>query len=111
MAGQQAAIYNAYVASTTKNNVEPVTFKGDEEVFAILRREIADFDFHKPYSHTTRFWDNDGRTKVFKLDDGRIAEYATTNTAFGTALLAIFDEHKDWFNYRKPMGRFHYFNT
>ena len=23
---------------------------------------------------------------------------------------AVFDKEEDWFNYRKPMGRFHYFN-
>jgi hypothetical protein len=111
MPGQQHAIYSAYVATTTKNNVEPSTHKGDREVFEILRREISGFDFYAPYSHATRFWDNDARTKVFKFDDGRIAEYATMNTAMGTPLLAIFENHADWFNYRKPMGRFHYFNT
>ncbi|MCO5157541.1 MAG: hypothetical protein M9945_12475 [Aquamicrobium sp.] len=109
MAGQQEAIYNSYVASTTKHNVKPVTFKGDSEVFEILRANGVDFD--KPYSHSTRFWDNDARTRVFKFDDGRIAEYATTNSAMGTALLAVFETHDDWFNYRKPMGRFHYFNA
>lgn len=109
MAGQQKAIYNAYVSSTTKNNAEPVTFKGDREVFEILKANGV--DFKTPYSHTTRFWDNGPRTKVFKFDDGRIAEYAETNTAMGIALLAIFENHDDWFSYRKPMGRFHYFNA
>ena len=110
MAGQQMAIYTAYKESTERNNVEPVeVLKGDENVWSILKAE--DVDFHKPYSHTTRYWDNDARTKVFKFADGRIAEYATTNTAIGTPLLAIFANHDDWFNYRRAMGMFHYLNT
>lgn len=112
MANQQGEIYNAYVARTECNNVEPgPCIKGDTAVFAELRANITDFDFSKPYSHTTRYWDNGPRTKVFKFDDGRVAEYATTNTAIGTALLVVFEKRDDWFNYRRAMGMFHYLNT
>lgn len=106
---QQAAIYDAYVKRTTANNVEPVEHLSGSDVWAVLKAQGV--DFHKPYDFTTRYWDNDSRTRVFKFDDGRVAEYGTTNTAFRSPLLAIFANHEDWFSYRRPMGRFHYFNT
>jgi hypothetical protein len=111
MANKQFEIYQAYKEQTERNNVKPGPCISGDAVFKELRANIADFDFHKPYSTTTRYWDNDARTKVFKYDDGRIAEYATTNSAIGTALLVVFEKHEDWFNYRRAMGMFHYLNT
>jgi len=110
MAGQQAAVYNGYVASMTKNNVEPSLQIEGAEVSKFLEANIKGFNFYTPFSHTTRFWSNDSTTRVFKLDDGRIAEFARGSGWAGKVLLAVFDKEEDWFNYRKPMGRFHYFN-
>jgi hypothetical protein len=111
MANQQSDIYNAYVERTERNNVNPgPCIKGDA-VFVELRANIADFDFSKPYSYTTNYWDNDSRTKVFKFDDGRIAEYATDNSYFRTPLLVIFEQEEDWSNYQRAMGMFHYLYT
>lgn len=109
MAGQQAKIYQAYKEQTERNNVEPTVKIDGDAVWQFIRKN--GIDFQNPYSHTTRYWDNGPSTRTFKLADGRVAEYATTNSAMGWPLMVVFDRFDDWFNYRRAMGMFHYLYT
>lgn len=103
MANKQQAIYDGYVKHTTANNVEPTKLNG-EEAWAFLKEN--GIEFSKPNSYTTNYFDGGRGARVWNLKDGRVVEYAPG--AFGRVLLAVFDNVRDYLNYRRPMGMFHY---
>lgn len=106
MAGQQFEIYQNYAKATTKNNVEPTQME-DEQGWDFLKAN--GIDFKNPTTYTTKFFDGGKGARVWRLNDGRVVEYAPG--AFGRALFAVFDKAIDHVNYRRPIGMFHYLYT
>lgn len=99
MAGQQEIIYNNYVKSFD-HIVKPEILTEWPQLAEGETMEKTDW---------TRKWGESYRTQVYKTSNGRIIEVETIS--WYKTLFAVFENHNDWFNFRRPMGMFHYLNT
>lgn len=99
MANQQEAIYQNYV-ETFKDVVKPEIFtrwpemaEGEEMELTTRTRKVGE-------SYSTR---------VYVTSKGRVIEQETVS--WYKTLYYVFERDEDWWNYRKPLGMFHYLNT
>lgn len=99
MAGQQQVIYNNYV-NTFKDVVQP-------EILTKLP-ELRDGEEMELSTRTRRVGES-YNTRVYVTNEGRVIEQETVS--WYKTLYFVFERDEDWWNYRKPMGRFHYMNT
>lgn len=101
MANQQETIYNNYLA-TFADVVRPVTVKNEWPT-------MAEGETMEQVSETRKVGES-YRTRVYRTSAGRIIEAEPIGNGWNN-LFHTFETEKDWQNFRKPLGMFHYLNT
>jgi hypothetical protein len=105
MAGQQAALYEAYRQDFAKKNadvIEPVLVDIKEVLPLRVQRDCYDV-----ITRSCKYWGNSG--DVVNLSDGRVAEFCDTRSIVPVQVAAVFPDIKAWTNYRKPLNFRGYF--
>lgn len=107
MANQQQIIYNNYVA-TFANVVQPTVLpKGTWP--EKLEGEIWTKECGR-YCRTAKWAEREyGSTAVYSTSTGRVIEFQSLHRGL-SFIVAVFENEKDWLNFRRPMGMFHYFH-
>jgi len=105
MAGQQAAIYEAYRQDFANKNADVIepTLIDIKEVLPLRVQK----DCYDVISRSCKYWGNSG--DVVNLSDGRVAEFCDTRSIVPVQVAAVFPDYRAWSNYRKPMNFRGYF--
>jgi len=107
MAGQQAAIYQAYLqdwAMKNPNVIEPTLV----DIWEVLPLRVQK-DCYDVIARSCKFWGNSG--DVVRLSDGRVAEFCDTRSIVPVQKAAVFPDYKAWSAYRKPLNFRGYFEV
>lgn len=109
MVSAQETYYAGYVKLVTKNNVDPTVYPTDE-VQVDLDGEVWTESTGR-YALTHRWGDRDyGPVYVYTSNLGRVMEVQSIRRGM-SSIRAIHRTMDDYFNYRRPMGMFHYLYT
>jgi hypothetical protein len=109
MTSAQETHYRAYVELTTKNNVEPIVYE-DGVLQVDLDGEVWTRSEGR-YAMTHRWGDPEyGPVTVYTSNLGRVMEIQSIRRGL-SSIRAIHRTQNDYFNYRRPMGMFHYLYT
>lgn len=110
MAGQQQEIYDNYVKQATANNVAPIVGERGEWPEKLEGEIWTDRSMGKD-AMTNRWGDREyGPVKVYTSNMGRVMEVQSLQRGW-TFIAAVHRTKDDYYNYRRPLGMFHYLNT
>lgn len=99
MSGQQQTIYNNYLKQF-ESVVKP-------EIFTEWPK-LRENEKMEPSTRTRKCGES-YNTRVYVTSEGRVIEEEAVSRY--KTLYFVFERDEDWWNYRKPMGMFHYLNT
>lgn len=109
MASAQQTYYDSYVKQVTANNVAPIVYEADQKQVDLEGEVWTREEGRNALTH--RWGDREyGPVTVYTSNLGRVMEIQSIRRGM-SSIRAIHRTLDDYWNYRRPMGMFHYLYT